>query len=75
MARFIKDRKASKGQIPGSLILIGSQKMDQPKIRLMEYNPENLVEKSCHPLRRLFIVRVRVKSHGSIYTEYMILTS
>jgi magnesium transporter len=45
MARFIKDRKASKGQIPGSLILIGSQKMDQPKIRLMEYNSENLVEK------------------------------
>ncbi len=45
MARFIKDRKASKGQIPGSLILIGSQKMEQPIIRLMEYNSENLVEK------------------------------
>ena len=45
MARFIKDRKASKGQIPGSLILIGNQKMEQPIIRLMEYNPEKLIEK------------------------------
>jgi len=45
MARFIKDRKASKGQIPGSLILIGNQKMDRPVIRLMEYMPEGLVEK------------------------------
>ena len=45
MARFIKDRKASKGQMPGSLILIGTQKMEKPVIRLMEYNPEQLVEK------------------------------
>jgi magnesium transporter len=45
MARFIKDRKASKGQIPGSLILIGNQKMDRPIIRLMEYTKEHLVEK------------------------------
>lgn len=45
MARFIKDRKASKGQIPGSMILIGKQKMEKPVIRLMEYNQEHLVEK------------------------------
>jgi magnesium transporter len=45
MARFIKDRKASKGQIPGSLILIGKQKMEHPVIQLMEYNPDHLVEK------------------------------
>jgi magnesium transporter len=45
MARFIKDRKASKGQIPGSLILIGKQKMEKPVIRLMEYNPKHLLEK------------------------------
>ena len=45
MARFIKDRTASKGQIPGSLILIGNQKMDKAHIRLMEYNPQKLVEK------------------------------
>jgi magnesium transporter len=45
MARFIKDRKASKGQIPGSLILIGKQKMEEPVIRLMEYNKDTIVEK------------------------------
>ena len=45
MARFIKDRLASKGKIPGSLILIGKQKMEHPIIRLIEYNPEHLVEK------------------------------
>lgn len=45
MARFIKDRLASKGQIPGSLILIGNQKMERPDIRLMEYTRENLIEK------------------------------
>lgn len=45
MARFIKNRKASKGQIPGSLILIGNQKMEKPVIQLMEYNPEHLEEK------------------------------
>jgi magnesium transporter len=45
MARFIKGREASKGQIPGSLILIGNQKMEKPEITLMEYDRENLVEK------------------------------
>ncbi len=50
MARFIKDRNASQGQMPGSLILIGNQKMEQPIIRLMEYNPENLLEKELQSL-------------------------
>lgn len=45
MARFIKDRTASKGQVPGSLILIGKQKMDKPVIQLMEIEPDNLLEK------------------------------
>lgn len=31
--------------MPGSLILIGNQKMDKPVITLMEYNPDQLVEK------------------------------
>ena len=44
MARFIKDRTASKGQMPGSLILIGKQKMEQPVIQLMEFDGENLEE-------------------------------
>ena len=45
MARFMKDRAASSGQVPGSLILIGEQKMDRPVIRLMEYDAQDLEEK------------------------------
>lgn len=45
MARFIKDRTATKGKIPGSLILIGNQKMEKPVIRVMEYNRDELIEK------------------------------
>ena len=50
MARFIKDPKASKGQTPGSLILIGSQKMDQAVIRLIEYDTESLVDKELQSI-------------------------
>ncbi|MFH0756807.1 MAG: magnesium/cobalt transporter CorA [Bacteroidota bacterium] len=50
MARFITDRKASKGQMPGSLILIGNQKMEHPIIRLMEYSPDGLIEKELQSL-------------------------
>ena len=42
MARFIKDRNAAKGQIPGSLILIGNQKMEAPTFQLIEYTPDQL---------------------------------
>ncbi len=45
MARFLKDRIASKGQVPGSLVLIGRQKMDRPVIQLIEYDAGQLVEK------------------------------
>jgi magnesium transporter len=51
MARFIKDRKASKGQIPGSLILIGKQKMEHPEIQLMEYDTESLVERDLESIK------------------------
>ena len=45
MARFIKDRKEAKGKAPGSLVLIGRQKMDKAEIDLMKYDDHNLVEK------------------------------
>jgi magnesium transporter len=45
MARFIKDRAASRGKVPGSLILIGKQKMEKPEIRLMDIETDQLVEK------------------------------
>lgn len=53
MARFIKDRKASKGQIPGSLILIGNQKMEKPIIQLMEYRYQSLVEKEVETIEEI----------------------
>lgn len=53
MARFIKDTKASKGHIPGSLILIGNQKMDQPVIRLIEYDTEGLVDKELKSIEEV----------------------
>jgi len=46
----MKDRTASKGQVPGSLILIGEQKMDHPVIRLMEYDKDELVEKELESI-------------------------
>jgi magnesium transporter len=45
MARFIKDRSASRGTAPGSLIFIGQQKMDKPIFRLIEYDENSLEEK------------------------------
>lgn len=44
MARFIKDRTLSRGQMPGSLILIGNQKMEKPVIQLMEFDQDQLKE-------------------------------
>lgn len=46
MARFLKSRIATKGQAPGSLVLIGKQKMDRPVINLIEYDAVKLVEKT-----------------------------
>lgn len=61
MARFIKDTLASKGQIPGSLILIGSQKMDQPVIRLMEYDTDSLVDKELKSIEEAISCRDSAK--------------
>ncbi|MBS0011438.1 MAG: magnesium/cobalt transporter CorA [Bacteroidales bacterium] len=44
MARFFKDRSPSRGQAPGSLVLIGQQKMEKPQIKLMDYSPGHLFE-------------------------------
>ena len=44
MARFLKDRSKAKGQAPGSLILIGRQKMEKPVIQLIRYTNETLME-------------------------------
>lgn len=53
MARFIKDRTKSQGKAPGSLILIGRQKMEQPVIKLMQYDKYNIVEKELSSIEEV----------------------
>ncbi|MEE4116647.1 MAG: magnesium/cobalt transporter CorA [Marinilabiliaceae bacterium] len=45
MARFLKDRSKVKGLTPGSLVLLGNQKMDKPIIRMMNFDSDDLIEK------------------------------
>ncbi len=45
MARFLKDRSLNRGQAPGSLILIGQQKMDNTIIQLMNFGTDHFEEK------------------------------
>ena len=47
MYRFIKQRYASKGQVAGSLIFIGEQKIEKVRIRVMIIDTETLEEKEC----------------------------
>lgn len=53
MARFIKDRSASRGTAPGSLIFIGNQKMANPEIHLMEYDQNGLEERELKTLEEI----------------------
>lgn len=45
MARFLKSRTKSQGAAPGSLIFLGNQKMETPRIRLIKFNQESIEEK------------------------------
>ena len=45
MARFLKSFMKAKGTAPGSMVFIGGQKMEDPRIRLISYNNEKLIEK------------------------------
>lgn len=44
MSRFIKKRDASKGLAPGSLVFIGSKKVDNVRIRVIDYDNSKLNE-------------------------------
>lgn len=44
MARFFKKSEESKGLAPGTLIFIGNQKVDQVKIKVIDYDENNLNE-------------------------------
>ena len=51
MARFLKNRSASLGQIPGELIFLGEKKVEEPTIKFMDYDSENLCEKEIQDIR------------------------
>ena len=55
MARFIKDHKETKGKAPGSLILIGKQKMDRAEIDLMEFDAHNFAETQRISIKDAFL--------------------
>lgn len=44
MARFLKNRKDTKGASPGSLIFIGKQKIEHPELKMIQYNSEGVKE-------------------------------
>lgn len=54
MARFIKNRTPAQGLPPGSLVFMGSRKMEKPRIRVIEYNNEELEEKELETISEAF---------------------
>jgi len=44
MARFLNDRHKASGKIPGSLIHLGTRKIENPLIRLFNFTNETLIE-------------------------------
>ena len=45
MARFLKNRQALLGQIPGESVFVGERKVDEATIQIIEYTNESLIEK------------------------------
>ena len=54
MARFFLSRKKSVGEIPGAHIFIGKQKMEKPKIKIIDYSTTELVEKEIESFEGIF---------------------
>lgn len=53
MARFLKSRKKSQGTSPGSLIFIGSKKMEKSEISYILYDSNSLTEKKVESLEEI----------------------
>ncbi len=51
MARFLRNREKSKGQSPGSLIFIGTPKVDTVKTRVMDYDSTTLTDQELTDIR------------------------
>jgi len=44
MARFLKNRQEKKGTAPGSLVFVGTQKIDKAKLDFIAYNDQDITE-------------------------------
>ncbi len=54
MPRFFTENGIKKGSAPGSLIFIGKQKMDKPRIELIQYGEEHYEEEELHEVDDIF---------------------
>jgi magnesium transporter len=54
MARFFLSRKKSEGEIPGAHIFIGKQKMEKPRITIIDYSPTEMIEKEIESFEGIF---------------------
>ena len=50
MARFFKNREASKGLAPGSLVFIGNKKMENIRIRIIDFDKTKLEEQELQDI-------------------------
>lgn len=44
MARFLNNREKATGEIPGSLIHLGTQRIEKTRLRFMDFTPDKLIE-------------------------------
>jgi len=57
MARYSKRRRKEVGSSPGTLLFVGEQKTDQPRISVMAYSAETLDEQDIQAVDRLQSMR------------------
>lgn len=54
MARFIKNRDLIKGQVPGSIVFQGEQKMENIEITLIQYSADSIFENNVDNIQQAF---------------------
>ncbi|MBU1641661.1 MAG: magnesium/cobalt transporter CorA [Proteobacteria bacterium] len=51
MARFFKNKEAAIGQVPGELVFIGKQKVQDATIKVIDYTKDSLTELELHDIK------------------------
>lgn len=57
VARFLKNREATRGRTPGELVFIGERKMDHVAIHVIQYTPEQVREGTWDEMKELRLDR------------------